>query len=145
MADDGITVPYNLHLTSLEAVLAGVRRPGDFFVHGAHDTPMPRVEVEGVGVLSFPVPPGQVRRLIHQAVRAPYGRGGDTILDESVRKVWQMSPNTVRVGGRSWGRAFQHILSSATHGLGCGDTEVSAELYKLLVYGTRMPCPRSAL
>ncbi|MGH9162146.1 MAG: 2OG-Fe(II) oxygenase [Vicinamibacteraceae bacterium] len=134
MADDGIAVPYNLQLTPLEAVLSGVRRPGDFFVHGAHDTAMPRVEVDGVRVLSFPVPLGQVRQLIQQAVRAPYGRGRDTIVDESVRKVWQVSPDRVRVGGRSWGRTFQHILSTVTHGLGCGDTKVSAELYKLLVY-----------
>ncbi|MPZ16978.1 MAG: hypothetical protein GEV06_03540 [Luteitalea sp.] len=134
MADDGIAVPYNLHLKSLEAVLSGVRRPGDVFAHGAYDTPMPRVEVEGVGVLSFPIPPGQVRKLIRQAVRAPYGRGEDTIVDESVRKVWQVSPDAVRIGGRSWQRAFQHILSTATRGLGCADTKVAAELHKLLVY-----------
>jgi hypothetical protein len=32
MSDDGIEVPYNQDLKQLEALLAGVRRPGDFFV-----------------------------------------------------------------------------------------------------------------
>ena len=52
MSDDGIEVPYNQDLKQLEALLAGVRRPGDFFVQGAFELPLPRVEVEGVGVLA---------------------------------------------------------------------------------------------
>jgi hypothetical protein len=95
---------------------------------------MPTVEVEGVGVLSFPVPAAQVKAIIRQAVRAPYGRGEATILDTGVRKVWQVSAERTRVRGTSWGRTFQQILSAAADGLGCSRADVSAELYKLLVY-----------
>jgi hypothetical protein len=56
MGSDRISVPYNCDLKPLEDLLAGVRRPGDFFVEGSMEPPMPRVEVEGVGLLSFPVP-----------------------------------------------------------------------------------------
>ena len=86
MANDGNSVPYNHDLKPLEEILAGVCRPGDFFVEGSLETPMPRVEVEGVGLLSFPLAQAQVEQLILQAARAPYGRGEETILDESVRK-----------------------------------------------------------
>lgn len=34
---------------------------------------MPTIEVEGVGVLSFPVPPAQIAALVQQATRAPGG------------------------------------------------------------------------
>jgi hypothetical protein len=97
---------------------------------------MPGIEIEGVGRLSFPVPEVQVRALIDRATRAPYGRGPDTIVDESVRKVWQLPADQVRIGGRSWPDHLAGILTQATAGLGCAGMPVSAELYKLLVYDT---------
>jgi len=129
-----IKVPYNRDLKALEDVLATVRRPGDFFVHGTLETPMPRVEIDGVGVISFPMPYSQIRDVIKHAERAPYGRGGKTILDTSVRDTWQLAPANVRIGGKSWERSFQHILSTVTDGLGCTGMDVSAEFYKLLIY-----------
>ncbi|MEW6159374.1 MAG: 2OG-Fe(II) oxygenase [Verrucomicrobiota bacterium] len=134
MANDGISVPYNRDLKALEELLSGVRRPGDFFVQGSLETPMPRVEVEGVGVISFPVPETQLQQLIEQATRAPYGQGEDTLHNETVRKTWQLPASTVRIGGKSWEKTFSQLLASVVDGLGCGEAMVSAELYKLLVY-----------
>ena len=74
MSDTGIEVPCNHELKPLEDLLAGVKRPGDFFVQGALEAPIPRVEVEGAGVISFPVPASQIQQLLEQATRAPYGR-----------------------------------------------------------------------
>ena len=136
MADDSIRVEYNQELKPLEQLLSGVERAGDFFVRGALEIPMPKLEVEGVGVLSFPVPPAQTTALIRQATRAPYGRGAETVLDESVRKVWQLPPDKVRLGGKSWAVSFEGILKQVLAGLGCAGRPVAAELYKLLVYDT---------
>lgn len=83
-------------------MLSSVRRSGDFFVQGNVEVPMPKLEIQGLGVISFPVPATQVRQLIEQAERAPYGRGEETILDTSVRKVWQVPPARVRLSGKSW-------------------------------------------
>jgi len=129
-----IKVAYNRDLKALEDVLAAVRRSGDFFVHGALETPMPRVEINGVGVISFPILDSQIQDIIKHAERAPYGRSGETILDTSVRNTWQLTPANVRIAGKSWGRSFQHILSTVTDGLGCTGTDMSAEFYKLLIY-----------
>jgi 2-oxoglutarate-Fe(II)-dependent oxygenase superfamily protein len=129
-----IKVPYNRDLRALEDVLAAVRRPGDFFVRGALETRMPRLEIEGVGVISFPILDSQIQDILKHAERAPYGRGGETILDCSVRNTWQLTPLNVRIGGKSWGSSFQHILSTVTDGLGCAGMDISAEFYKLLVY-----------
>jgi hypothetical protein len=87
MADHSIQVEYNQEFKPLEQLLSGVERAGDFFVSGTVEVPMPKLEVERVGALSFPVPPNQIAALMGQATRAPYGRGEETILDESVRKV----------------------------------------------------------
>lgn len=136
MSDESIQIQYNEDLQPLGQLLSRVERAGDFFVSGALELPLPKVEVAGVGVLSFPVPESQVAALINQAVRAPYGRGEETILDISVRKVWQLPPDKMQIGGKSWEKSFQQILSDVTNGLGCEGMAVSAELYKLLVYDT---------
>jgi hypothetical protein len=134
MSNEGISVPYNSDLKALEQVLENVRRPGDFFAQGSLETPMPRIEVEGVGLISFPVPDAQIGQLIQQATRAPFGRGEETLRDESVRKTWQMPASMVRVGGKSWEKTFTQLLATVVDGLGCAESQVSAELYKLLVY-----------
>jgi hypothetical protein len=134
MASVPVNVEYNLELKPLEDLLSGVKRPGDFFVSGRLETPMPRVEVEGVGVLSFPVLSAQIQEVIQHAERAPYGRGEETVLDTSVRKVWQLPPAKVSVGGKSWTGTMESLLTVVRTGLGCGETPITAELYKLLVY-----------
>jgi hypothetical protein len=95
---------------------------------------MPKLEVDGVGVISFPVPEPQVRQLMQHAERAPYGRGEETILDTSVRKVWQLPPAKLHLGGKSWAGSFQSLLERVAEGLGCEAATVSAQLYKMLVY-----------
>ena len=129
-----IEIEYSQDLKPLEAVLSGVKQPGDFFVCGAMEMPMPRVEVDGAGTLSFPVPDAQIAALVRQAERAPYGRGEETIVDTSSRNVWQIAAGKVKIGGKSWAANFESILSKVKAGLGCDDAIVSAELYKLLVY-----------
>jgi len=129
-----IEIEYNQELKPLEAVLSGVKQPGDFFVCCAMEMPMPRVQVEGAGTLSFPVPDAQIAALVRQARRAPYGRGQETIVDTSIRNVWQIAPGKIKIGGKSWEANFENILSKAKAGLGCGDAIVTAEFYKMLIY-----------
>ncbi len=86
---------------SLETLLQSIDRPGEFFTHGQLLIPMPVLEVDGVGLLSFPVPDVQVRALIEVAERAPYGKGPETLVDTSVRDCWQIDAAQVRLGGRA--------------------------------------------
>lgn len=126
--------PYSRSLAPLESLLAGVKRPGGFCVHGALPLPMPMVQVAGVGVLSFPLPQAQIATLIAAAERAPYGRGEQTVVDTSVRRVWQIDAARVRISGKSWTQTLGRILAETGRGLGCEDAAIQAELYKLLVY-----------
>lgn len=134
MASADIAVSYNRDLKPLETLLAKVRRPGDFFVSGAIEIPMPRIEVKSHGVLSFPVPDEQARTLAAAATPAPYGRGEKTLLDETVRKVRQLPPDSVSISGKSWTATFASLLETVAAGLGCPFPAARAELYKLLVY-----------
>ena len=74
-----IEIEYNQELKPLEAVLAGVKQPGDFFVYGAVEIAVPSVEVEGAETLSFPVPDAQIAAIVRQRRTGTLrqGRGHD--------------------------------------------------------------------
>ena len=125
---------YNTSLQPLADLLDGVKRPGDYFSAGACETPMPSLKVKGAGIVSFPVPPAQARKLMTVAERAPYGRGDQTLVDENVRKVWQISPQKLSIGGKGWERSLQALTARIATDLGCSPGRVTAEFYKLLIY-----------
>ena len=83
-----IEIEYAADRQRLQKLLQSVDRPGGFCAHGRTYAAMPVVEVEGAGTLSFPVPPSQIRELLHAAERAPYGKGTETLVDASVRDCW---------------------------------------------------------
>ena len=118
----------------LEELLQSVARPGGFCTHGRVFVPMPVLEVEGVGVLSFPVPDSQVRLLVDAAERAPYGKGADTLVDTSVRDCWQIDAARIHLGGSVWADTLRGILDTVATGLGCPPGRLDARPYKLLIY-----------
>ena len=118
----------------IEQLLRSIDRPGDFCVHGRLFAPMPRLEVDGVGMLAFPVPEAQLGALIDAAGRAPYGKGSETLIDTSVRDCWQIGPERMSLSGGAWPETCSDILNRAASGLGCPSDRLDARLYKLLLY-----------
>ena len=129
-----IEVSYNGELDELESALTQVTRPGDYCVHGTLELPLPHIDVQRVGTLSWPLPKAQAQALIAIAERAPYGRGTQTLIDPEVRNAWQIGAAQLSIGGKSWPRTLAAVLDAARLGLGCADAEVHAEFYKLLAY-----------
>ena len=117
----------------LAEILAEVSRPGDFFVAGCAELPLPRLEVDGVGSVALPLLPAQAKALIKVASRAPFGKGAETFIDMAVRRTWQIGPDHVRISGKHWAKTLANIVARAADGLGVAEP-VSAELYKLLIY-----------
>lgn len=130
----GPQIEYNREHARLESIVKSVNRPGDYFVAGRIEGSMPRMSVKPIGTIAFPILKTQVRSLIHAAVRAPYGRGPETVLDTSVRDCWQIAAGRVHLAGASWEKTFRSILESVADGLGCHRDRLSARLYKLLIY-----------
>ena len=119
----------------LAALLAQVRRPGDFYATGTVDIHPPRLEVEGVGPIALPLLPSQAEQVITVAERAPYGRGTETLVDTDVRRTWQVGAEQVQISGRMWAQDLSTMVAEAAAGLGVSGS-VEAEFYKLLVYDT---------
>jgi len=118
---------------ALAAVLQTVRTPGDFYAAGQCALHVPLIEVEGAGPIALPLLPPQAAQLIGVAERAPYGRGGETLVDTAVRNTWQIGADRVRITGKHWTAMMDSVVERAAAGLGAG-AGVVAELYKLLVY-----------
>ena len=73
-------------------------------------------------------------RATHRGGRAaPYGRGGETLVDTAVRRTWQIGADRVRIAGKHWPAMLASVVERAAAGLGVG-AGWCAELYKLLVY-----------
>jgi 2OG-Fe(II) oxygenase superfamily len=75
------------------------------------------------------------------ATKAPYGKGPDTIIDEQVRRAWQIEPSQVSFGDSAWPRYLAAVVRHACRELGISDDRfqkagVHANLYKMLVYET---------
>ena len=130
----GPEIEYNREYKRLEAVLKAVDRPGDYYVAGSVEAVMPRMSVDPVGRIAFPIIGTQASSLAAAAERAPYGRGPDTVLDPSVRDCWQIDASRVHLSGAGWKKTIRSILESVADGLGCQRDALSAQLYKLLVY-----------
>ncbi len=90
------------------------------------------VDVAGVGRLGTPVPPAQARKLIALAAPAPFGRGEETLHDESVRDTWQVPTDLVTV---DFGDHLGELLEAARDMLGMPEgSSLSMDLHSLLVY-----------
>lgn len=120
--------------SALFEILGEVERPGTFCVSGQVETSVPDVQIEGVGQLSFPLPVEQARRIIEVADRAPYGRGGETLVDTDVRRTWQIAPERIQLRDKRWGSTLRAIVERVCAGLGGSGESVRAELYKGLLY-----------
>ncbi|MEI6412672.1 MAG: 2OG-Fe(II) oxygenase [Pseudomonadota bacterium] len=119
----------------LAEILSQIRHPGDFYTAGRWEMLAPRLEVEGVGPVALPLLPIQAEQLIAVALQAPYGRGEETLVNTEVRRTWQIDAGRVRIQGQGWARSLEGVLAQVVAGLGVTG-QVSAELYKLLVYDT---------
>jgi hypothetical protein len=94
----------------------------------------PGIEVEGVGELSYPINEWQAKTLIEQARKAPFGKGSQTIFDDTVRNAWEIDAGMLRFKGNQWSVFVNKALNTIKPDLGIESYEISASLYKMLIY-----------
>ena len=89
----------------------------------------------GVGRIGLPLSHHQAKDIIGTCHPAPFGKGSQTIVDESVRKTWELNPDQFQLCGPSWPGIIEQVAQQASRDLGCPpEIEVRANLYKLLLY-----------
>ncbi|KAI9625867.1 hypothetical protein H4Q26_016115 [Puccinia striiformis f. sp. tritici PST-130] len=96
-------------------------------------TPPAGLHVDGVGNIALPLREGQLRQLIAQSHQAPFGRRSQTVIDESVRKTWEINRNQLRFLNPAWQGYVLDLCKRVATSLGI-DGPIRSELYKMLIY-----------
>ncbi len=118
----------------LADILDTVQAHGTYYASATQQATAPMLEVAGFGRVALPLMPDQAASLIAQADPAPFGRGAQTIIDETVRKSWQIAAERVQLSGRNWPATLDAIINQASAALGV-QGPVAAQRYKLLIDG----------
>ncbi|KAI9891013.1 MAG: hypothetical protein M1814_003364 [Vezdaea aestivalis] len=114
-----------------------VESAGSFTTFGAiSDFVNPGISVAPVGLVRLPLSKEDAQALILESRKAPFGKGGETLVDESVRKTWEIDRKMVTFRNKKWQQCLDKIVAKATEALGIanGSQNVRAEFYKMLLY-----------
>ena len=114
--------------------LKKIDRPGTFCTSGGMPAVLPGLKVVGLGPVGLPLAQSQAKELIARCKQAPYGKGEKTLVDTSVRRVWQLDPDQFTLTNPDWDDFLQTTVQTVQKELGLKDQKLESHLYNLLVY-----------
>jgi hypothetical protein len=118
----------------LARALKAVDRPGTFCTDGSGQAPLSGLEVAGVGPIGLPLTAAQAPELIKRCRQAPYGKGEETLVDTSVRRVWQLDPDRFSLTNPDWQQYLTTTVQAVQRELGLEQQKLDSHLYNLLLY-----------
>ena len=121
-------------LEKLRQALSKIDRPGTFCVSGSVPAVLPGLEVEGLGPIGLPLTAKTAKELKKQCEQAPYGKGTETLVDTSVRRVWRMGPGRFSLTNPEWKRLIEATVCKVQEELGLEKQKLESHLYDLLLY-----------
>lgn len=118
------------------SLLDTIKGSGAFCSNGVCDFVLPGLHIAGIDEeISFPLHKTQIEKLISVAHKAPFGKGSETVLDTSVRNTWEIDASKITFHNSKWDKLINEALQKIKPELGVEDYEISANLYKMLIYG----------
>lgn len=108
-------------------------KSAQFVVEGSLPVADPGLIVNGLGHVPLPLKRGASKSLITACQVAPYGMGTKTLIDERVRKTFELDPSKFELRDE-WNEAIANAMASVATSLGLPTEMLEAKLYKLLVY-----------
>lgn len=121
-------------LEKLSQSLDKIDRPGTFCVSGEMPTTLPGLEVKGLGPIGLPLTVSQAKQLKKVCQQAPYGKGEETVVDTSVRRVWQLTPDQFSLKNPEWEKFVGKMVTQVREELGLQRQKLESHLYDLLLY-----------
>jgi hypothetical protein len=95
--------------------------------------PNPGLCLKNGGSIGLPLTERDAQVIVAASHAAPFGKGEETLVDDSVRKTWELSASEFEIRNSAWGAFLEGIVEKVGKGLGVGKG-VRAELYKMLLY-----------
>lgn len=135
--DDGAAAEKADLIYRLRHLIYEVRASGSFAAFGTIDSFVnPGIFVDPIGILRLPLSLEDAQALAQTSHQAPFGKGNQTLVDESVRKTWQIDAANVKFINKDWQPCLEQVLKCVARELGIagGPSCIRAELYKMLLY-----------
>ncbi|MCK9451397.1 MAG: 2OG-Fe(II) oxygenase [Bacteroidales bacterium] len=117
------------------STLNSLKGSGSFWSSGVQDFVLPGLNLNKFGELAFPINPTQLETLIGHAKKAPFGKGEATVLDNTVRSTWEIDASQISFKNPRWEKLISKIVKQIKPTLGIEGYTISANLYKMLIYG----------
>ncbi len=96
----------------------------------------PGISINDLGSIGLPLSRRDALELSKVAHKAPFGKKTETLVDETVRKTWELNSSQFTLQNPDWQRCLQGLVGRVADELGVigGAKAVRAELYKMLLY-----------
>lgn len=127
----------NVIKKEITSILSATLRSRNFaYGRSIANPPNPGIFINGHGNIGLPLSKHDADVIISNSKRSPFGKGEETLVDTSVRRSWELDPSQFSLRNPEWTPMMKSILSSVCNGLqlSSGSEDVTAELYKLLLY-----------
>jgi hypothetical protein len=118
----------------LQECLDQVEHEGSFATFTRHATfPNPGIYVKDFGVVGLPLSDRDAKAIAALCKRSPFGRGDETVIDESVRKTWELEASQIECRNPAWEAFAKTLADKAVTDIGV-QVDAMAQPYKLLLY-----------
>jgi hypothetical protein len=94
----------------------------------------PYITLQDGSSIMLPLSAQDARRIIAASHEAPFGKGKATIVDETIRKTWELNAEDFSIRNPSFRSQLNNVLGSVSEGLGIEHADTEVQLYKLLLY-----------
>lgn len=119
---------------SLLEKLSTIRGSGSFVHQGSKKVKIFGLSIDDFGDLPLPIIPLTAKGLLSIAMPSPFGRGEKTVFDNQVRRSHEIDADKISFSGAVWDKMLKKILQEVKEGLGLGNIDLEAHLYKMLIY-----------
>jgi len=118
--DDGSLSGGNSIRKQLKACLSTSESTGNFVYQDTHESyPNPCLKIKDIGNVGLPLSLRDVDAVKQASDRAPFGKGTETIVDETVRKTWQIDAADLELSNPRWSQWVEnHLLPRCCDALG---------------------------
>ena len=123
--------------SKIQSIIRNIKHKSQISIGGeAKDLPtMPGLSIKGYGQVALPLTEANAKDLIKLCKQAPYGRNRETLVDKEVRDTYQLDPASVKIENPTWNKQLKELTKHvAKELLGCANANVTAKLYKMLIY-----------
>ncbi|KAI1262137.1 hypothetical protein F5Y18DRAFT_161064 [Xylariaceae sp. FL1019] len=98
--------------------------------------PNPGLSILDYGDVGLPLAERDAKAIIAHCHKSPFGKGAETLVDDNVRRSWELNVDQFTLRNPAWPAAIKDVLPNVHRELGllCPLHSIRAEPYKLLLY-----------